>query len=185
MSPFRFNGYVIVSAEGMLSDRHGVMPDTLKFPGDLAFFTAGLDRADLIVHGKNSFEDQPDSPKRTRIVLSRTVASLAPDPANKKATLWNPAGASFEEACEMTGVHAGTVAVIGGPVVFDMFLDRIDVFWLSQAPHVHLPDGKPFFPGVPEQSPQAILTAHGLHAGEVQVLDAENSVTVTAWRRQP
>src|ERR1700712_4422828 len=99
MSPFRFNGYVIVLAEGMLSDRHGVMPDTLKFPGDLAFFTAGLDRADLVVHGKNSYEDQPGSPKRTRIVLSRTIESLAPDPDNAKATLWNPAGASFEEAC--------------------------------------------------------------------------------------
>ena len=86
MYPFRFNGYVIVSAEGMLSNSHGVMPETLKFPGDLAFFTAGLDRADLIVHGKNSFEDQPNSPKRTRIVLSRTVEALAPDPDNAKAT---------------------------------------------------------------------------------------------------
>jgi hypothetical protein len=183
MSPFRFNGYVIVSAEGMLSDRHGVMPDTLKFPGDLAFFTAGLDRSDLIVHGKNSFEDQPGSPKRTRIVLSRTVESLAPDPDNAKATLWNPAGASFEEACDMAGVHAGTIAVIGGPVVFDMFLDRFDVFWLSQAPHVHLPDGEPCFPGVPRQSPQAILTAHGLRADEVEILDAAHDVSVTAWRR--
>ncbi|CAN5289286.1 dihydrofolate reductase [soil metagenome] len=183
MSPFRYNGYVIVSAEGMLSDRHGVMPAMLKFPGDLAFFTAGLDRADLIVHGRNSFEDQPDSPKRTRIVLSRTIESVAPDPDNEKATLWNPAGASFEEACDMTGVYAGTVAVIGGPVVFDMFLDRFDVFWLSQAPHVHLPDGKACFPGVPDQSPQAILAAHGMHADEVQILDAAHDVSVTAWRR--
>ena len=46
MPAFRFNGYVIVSADGMLADASGVMPDTLKFPGDLAFFTAGLDRAD-------------------------------------------------------------------------------------------------------------------------------------------
>jgi hypothetical protein len=183
MSPFRFNGYVIVSADGMLSDRDGVMPDTLKFPGDLAFFTAGLNRADLIVHGKFSFEDQPDSPKRTRVVLSRSIESVAPDPDNAKATLWNPAGASFEKACEMAGVHAGTIAVIGGPVVFDMFFDRFDVFWLSQAPHVHLPGGKPCFPGVPAQSPQAILTAHGMHADEIEILDAAHDVTVTAWRR--
>jgi hypothetical protein len=185
MSPFRFNGYVIVSAEGMLADSTGVMPDALKFPGDQAFFTASLDRADLIVHGKNSFEDQPDSPKRTRIVLSRNIATVAPDPDNPKATLWNPAGASFEEACDMTGIHAGTIAVIGGPVVFEMFFDRFDVFWLSQAPRVHLPDGVACFPGVPAQSPQAILAAHGLRADEVEVLDAEHDVTVTAWRRQP
>ena len=29
MSLFRFNGYVIVSAEGMLADRTGVMPEAL------------------------------------------------------------------------------------------------------------------------------------------------------------
>jgi dihydrofolate reductase len=183
MSPFRFNGYVIVSAEGMLADAHGVMPDALKFPGDLTFFTSALDRADLIVHGKHSFEDQPNSPKRTRIVLSRTVDDVAPDPANAKATLWNPAGASFEQACAHTGIHAGTIAIIGGPDVFGMFLDRFDVFWLSQAPHVHLPDGEACFPGVPLQSPQAILAAHGLQASEIQILDAAHDVTVTAWRR--
>jgi hypothetical protein len=183
MSPFRFNGYVIVSAEGMLADAHGVMPDALKFPGDLAFFTSALDRADLIVHGKHSFEDQPNSPKRMRIILSKTVAGVAPDPANPKATLWNPSGASFEEACDRTGIHAGTVAIIGGPVVFDMFFDRFDVFWLSQAPHVHVPDGEACFPGVPARSPQAILASHGLTAAEVQLLDAAHDVTVTAWRR--
>ena len=183
MPAFRFNGYVIVSADGMLADASGVMPDTLKFPGDLAFFTAGLDRADLIVHGRHSFEDQPNSPKRKRIIVSRSIAAVGPDPENNKATLWNPAGASFEEACDTTGVHGGTIAVIGGPVVFEMFFDRLDVFWLSQAPHVHLPDGKPCFPGVPQQTPQMILTAHGMRAEEVKILDAVHDVSVTAWRR--
>jgi dihydrofolate reductase len=183
MSPFRFNGYVIVSAEGMLADAHGVMPDALKFPGDLAFFTAALDRADLIVHGKHSFEDQPNSAKRTRIVLSRTIDGVAPDPDNARATLWNPAGARFDAACDMTGIHAGTIAVIGGPDVFGMFMDRFDVFWLSQAPHVHLPDGEACFPGVPARSPQDVLASHGLQASEVLVLDAAHQVSVTAWRR--
>jgi len=183
MSLFRFNGYVIVSAEGMLADRTGVMPEALKFPGDQAFFTAGLDRADLIVHGRNSFEDQPDSPKRTRIVLSRGIDAVAPDPANEKATLWNPAGATFEEACACAGIAAGTVAVIGGPTVYAMFLDRFDVFWLSEAPQVHLPDGQPCLPGAPARSPQQILAAHGLVAGEVQLLDEAHGVRVTAWRR--
>jgi dihydrofolate reductase len=183
MPAFRFNGYVIVSADGMLADASGVMPDTLKFPGDLAFFTAGLDRADLIVHGKHSFEDQPNSPKRKRIIVSRSIAAIGPDPENNKATLWNPAGASFEDACAHAGVHAGTVAIIGGPSVFEMFFDRIDVFWLSQAPHVHLPGGEGCFPGVPERSPQDILSSHGLQASEVQILDTTHEVTVTAWRR--
>lgn len=183
MSPFRFNGYVIVSAEGMLADATGVMPDALKFPGDLAFFSAGLDRADLIVHGRQSFEDQPNSPRRTRIVLSRGIDGVAPDPDNARATLWNPAGASFDEACAVAGIHAGTIAVIGGPAVYGMFLDRYDVFWLSQAPHVRVPDGHGCFPGVPAQTPQQILASHGLEASEVQMLDDRHDVSVTAWRR--
>jgi hypothetical protein len=36
---------------------------------------------------------------------------------------------------------------------------------------------------VPERSPQAILAAHGLEAGEAQILDAAHDVTVTPWRR--
>ena len=77
----------------------------------------------------------------------------------RKRTLWNPAGATFEAACAHAGVRDGTVAVIGGPGIFGMFMDRYDVFWLSVAPHVRLPGGEPCFPGVPARSPQDILAA--------------------------
>jgi hypothetical protein len=183
VAALRFEGYVIVSAEGMLADIGHVMPDSLKFNGDAAFFTAALDRADLIVHGRNSHEGQPNSPKRRRIVLTRTIERLAGDPENPNTTLWNPAATSFEAACEAAGVTTGTVAIIGGPIVFGLFMDRYDTFYLSQAPHVHLPDGEPCFPGVPERSPQAVLAAHGLKAAEAQMLDPEFGVSVTAWRR--
>jgi dihydrofolate reductase len=183
MSALRIDGYVIVSADGMLANAEHVMPDQLKFEGDKRFFTSALDRADLIVHGRHSFEDQPNSPLRRRIFLTRTTAAIAPDPSNARATLWNPAGASFEAACEHAGIRSGTVAIIGGPEVFAMFLDRYDTFWLSQAPHVRLPDGEPCFPGVPARSPQAILAAHGLIAGAAESLDAAHDVTVTPWRR--
>jgi hypothetical protein len=179
----RIEGYVIVSADGMLADARNVMPDELKFEGDKAFFTAALDRADLILHGRNSYEDQPNSPRRKRIILTQKVDAIAPDPSNPKSTLWNPAGASFEAACNHAGVDAGTAAVIGGPGVFGMFMDRYDEFWLSVAPHVRLPGGEPCFPGVPAHTPQEILAAHGLRAGDVQTLDAVHDVTVTPWRR--
>jgi hypothetical protein len=179
----RFEGYVIVSADGMLANANHVMPDELKFDGDKRFFSAALDRTDLIVHGRNSFEDQPNSPLRRRIILTRAIGSVARDPSNPKATLWNPAGASFEAACEHAGVGAGTVAIIGGPGVFAMFLNRYQTFWLSQAPHVRLPDGEPCLPGVPAHSPQAILAAHGLVAGTAEILDTAHDVSVTPWRR--
>lgn len=183
MAGFCIEGYVIVSADGMLADADHVMPDELKFEGDKRFFTAALDRADLIVHGRHSGEDQPNSPKRRRLILTRRIAALATDPENPNATLWNPAAASFAEAADFAGVSHGTIAIIGGPVVFDMFMDRYDTFWLSLAPRVRLPGGEGCFPGVPERTPQQILATHGLKAGEGRTLDAAHEVSVTAWRR--
>ena len=49
---------------------------------------------------------------------------------------------------------------------------------------MRLPGGEPCFPGVPAQTPEQILAAHGLTAGEVEVLDVSNDVSVTAWRRR-
>ena len=94
MAALRIEGYVIVSADGMLADARNAMPDELKFEGDKALFTAALDRADLILHGRNSYEDQPNSPPRKRIILTRKVEANAPDPTHPQSTLWNPAGAS-------------------------------------------------------------------------------------------
>jgi hypothetical protein len=183
MPGLRIDGYVIVSADGMLANAAQVMPDELRFEGDKQFFTTALDRADLIVHGRHSYEDQPNSAKRKRIIVTRSVAAIAPDPSNPNATLWNPAGVSFEAACDHAGIRSGIVAVIGGPDVFGMFMDRYDTFWLSQAPLVRLPGGEPCFPGVPGRSPQQILAAHGLKAGEARTLDAAAHVSVTPWLR--
>mgnify|MGYP001029148316 FL=1 len=177
-------GYVIVSANGMLADSTGVMPQSLKFPPDQAFFQSALDAADVIVHGQHSHEDQPRSPQRRRIVLTRKIASLEPTTQWPHATLWNPAGASFEEACKEAGAGASAkVAVIGGPVVYALFLDRYDAFWLSQAHDVSIADGLGVFPDVPRMTPQAILAQHGLKATERRVLDAARHVDLVAWRR--
>jgi hypothetical protein len=183
MADLRIEGFVIVSGDGMLANADGVMPDELKFEGDKRFFNAALDSAALVVHGRHSGEDQPNSTRRKRIIVTRGITALAPDPSNPKATLWNPSGASFEAACASTGVGSGIVAIIGGPNVFGLFMDRYDTFWLSLAPRVHLPGGEACFPGVPERSPQQVLAAHGLKPGEAQMLDLTNDVSVTPWRR--
>jgi len=183
VSAFRIEGYVIVSADGMLANAAHVMPDELKFEGDKRFFTAALDRADLIVHGRHSGEDQPSSPQRKRLIVTSKVSALAPDPFNPKATLWNPSAVSFEAAADFAGVRSGSIAIIGGPAVFGMFMDRYDTFWLSLAARVKIPGGEGCFPGVPERSPQQILAAHGLKSGETQILDAAAEVSVTPWLR--
>jgi len=183
MAALRIEGFVIVSADGRLANAKNVMPDDLKIEGDKRFFAAALDRADLVVHGRHSGEEQPNAPKRRRLVLTRKIAATAPDPSNPKALLWNPAGCSFETASREAGVTSGTVAIIGGPNVFAMFMDRYDTFWLSVVPGLRIPDGEPCFPGVPARSPQQLLSAHGLVAGAPQLIDAAHDVSVTPWRR--
>ena len=124
-----------------------------------------------------------DSPKRKRIIVTRKTAAIEPDPSNPKALLWNPARAPFEAACEQAGVSSGPIAIIGGPAVFDMFMDRYDTFWLSEAPHLLLPGGEGCFVGVPERTPHEVLASHGMKPGTPYLLDAEHDVTVTPWRR--
>ena len=179
----RIEGYVIVSADGMLADATHVMPHSLKFDGDKLFFEQALDGAALIVHGRNSHEQQPNSPQRKRLILTRKIKALTVDPEMPNATLWNPDHARFEEACAFADVTSGMVAIIGGPVVFDMFMDRYDTFWLSVAPNVQLPGGEPCFPGVGPRTPQQVLGLHGLKPGEAERLDPADGVSVTPWRR--
>src|SRR5262249_61711015 len=96
-------------------------------------------------------EPHPASPQRKRLIVTTKVPALAPDPSNPKATLWNPAGASFEAAADAAGVRSGMIAIIGGPAVFEMFMDRYDTFWLSLAARVKIPGGEGCFAGLPQR----------------------------------
>ncbi len=176
-------GYVIASADGMLTDATHQQPDALRFKADHRFFIEGLNRAALVVHGRNSGDGDPRKRIRRRLIVTRQIAAVAPADDIPKSFYWNPAGALFEEACAAAGVYEGTVAIIGGPDIFAMFFDRYDVFWLSQAPHVQLPGGQGCFAGVPAQTPQQLLAEHGLSPGAPRILDAAHDVTVTPWRR--
>ena len=179
----RIEGYAIVSEDGMLANSAGVMPQSLKFSADQQFFERGLDGVDVVVHGRHSNEQLRNSPLRRRVILTRRIHGLEPDPSNGKAMLWNPAGASFEEALAALGMPEGRVGVIGGPDVFGMFLDRYDFFHLSRAPEVRLPGGRPVFPEVPMRTPEDVLANHGLHRGQRQMLDPVKGVAVVSWKR--
>ena len=137
----------------------------------------------MIVHGRNSHEKQRNSPNRKRIIATRKIASVTPDPSSPNAVLWNPAGASLEDAAAHLGVRSGLVAVIGGTEIFDLFLDRYDVFWLTLAARVKLPGGVPVFSGVPQTSVDEILRRHGLAPVETRMLDADKDVVLVQWVR--
>ena len=176
-------GYAIVSADGMLADAHGVMPDTLKFEADHRFFEAGLDACDLVVHGRHSREEHTRSAQRRRLILTRRGPGLEAAGADPQIFYWNPAGMPFEDALKAFEEPVTRVGIIGGTEVFGLFLPRTDVFWLTRGPTPPLPGGRPVFPGVPERSPEEVLMRSGFVSREHRVLDAEANVSVTGWRR--
>ena len=181
--PLRIEGYAIVSEDGMLANAAGIMPDSLKFEADQHFFERGLNGVDVVVHGRHSHEQQPRSYLRRRLIVTRQVPAIAADPLNEKALFWNPAGASFEEALALLGTPEGRIGVIGGTEVFGMFLDRYDVFYLSRAPDVRLPGGRPVFPDVPTRTPEEVLVSHGLECSRRQVLDPVKGLAIDSWQR--
>jgi dihydrofolate reductase len=183
LHPRRIEGYAIISEEGMIANAAGIMPDQLKFEADQRFFERGLDRVGVVVHGRHSHERQRHSDLRRRLILTRTVSAIADDPSDKKAIFWNPAGASLEQAMAVLGAADCSVGVIGGTDVFGLFLDRYDLFYLSRAPDVRLPGGRPVFLGVPARTPEEVLTDHGLEAGPRQPLDTAIGLTFVCWHR--
>jgi hypothetical protein len=178
-------GFAIVSADGMLADADRRIPPGLIVKADQEFFQGSLDQAALVVHGRHSHEGGPRSAGRYRLAVTTRTAALAPDPAHPKSLLWNPRGASLEEARALLGAPAGVCAVIGGPRVYALFLEiGYDAFHLSQAANVRVPGGLTIFPDVgPQRSPEDVLARHGLKPGPQRVLDAAAGVTLVTWQR--
>jgi hypothetical protein len=79
-------------------------------------------------------------------------------------------------------VHSGTVAVIGGPDVFGMFMDRYHAFWLSQAPHVRLPAAS-LLPRCARTFTAGDSRRAQPESRRSEILDAAHEVSVTPWRR--
>jgi hypothetical protein len=77
------------------------------------------------------------------------------------------------------------LAVIGGPHVYDFFLDvGYDAFHLTRVAGVRLPGGRPVFSAIgPDRTPEDLLAAHGLVAGPRRVLDQAAGATLVTWRK--
>ena len=181
----RVEGYAIVSADGMIADATGTMPDSIRNDADQRFLQAELDRAAVVVHGRHSHEGGPRAARRKRLILTRRIAALAPDPSHPSTLLWNPAGATLAEALTTLDVGAGTIAIIGGTEVFGFFLPLYDAFHLTRAARARIPGGRPLFPAVDAKtSPEDILARAGLKAGERRDIDAAGGITLTTWKRE-
>jgi dihydrofolate reductase len=180
----RIEGYVIVSADGMIADSKGEMPPSIRNDADQRFFQDALDHAAAVVHGRHSHEGGPRAARRRRLVVTRQVAALAPASEYPNALLWNPVGASFDAALARLGIGDGSIAIIGGTEVFSLFLPQYDAFHLSRAANARIPGGVPVFSEVgPNATPENVLARHGLKPGPRRDLDSAAGVSVVTWQR--
>src|SRR5271155_4995403 len=160
IGPYRIEGYAIVSADGMIADGDGAIPGSIRNNADQKFLQTELDHATVVVHGGRSHEGGPGAARRKRLIVTRRIASVAPDPSHPNALLWNPAGATLQEALAKLNVGAGTAAIIGGTEVFGMFLPLYDAFHLTRAAFAEIPGGRPLFPAIgTHPTPEDALTA--------------------------
>jgi dihydrofolate reductase len=177
-------GYAIVSADGMIADGNGAMPDCIRNDADQHFLQTAMDRTAAIVHGRRSHEGGPRATNRRRLVVTRQVPALAADPSQPNALLWNPAGASLEQAIDALGVGAGPIAVIGGTEVFGLFLPLYDVFHLSRATRAKIPGGQPLFSALSASATvDDVLIRHGLRPSPPRDIDAAAGITLTNFGR--
>lgn len=176
---YEVEGHAIVSADGMIADADGMMPPPLCNEADWTIFQAALDRACLVVVGRLGHRRHPN-PGRRRLVFTSSVAGVAKDPEDGLAILFNPAGASLDEAIALADIPPGVIAVTGGTRVFDHFLPVFDRFALAESDLFVLPGGIPCFSA---GHPRAVLATAGLAPGERRQIDPTNAVALTAWRR--
>jgi hypothetical protein len=121
------------------------MPDLVVIAADQALLSDGLDNASVVVHRRNSHENQARSLRRRRLIATRKIESVDMIADQPQALLWNPDGLPFEDAAKMLGVRSGTVAILGGT----------EIFGLTHVAGLRLPFGRAVFPEVPQHSPQA------------------------------
>ncbi|MCC6888822.1 MAG: dihydrofolate reductase [Hyphomicrobiales bacterium] len=185
LKSLRIEGFAIVSEDGMLADAQRRIPQGLVVEADQAFFHGSLEQAAVIVHGRHSHEGGARADSRYRLVATRRTSALVAHPTLPKALLWNPQAVALEEALRQLGAPSGMLAVIGGPEVNQLFLERgYDAFHLSRVPGVRLPGGRPAFSDMrPGIGPEDLLACHGLRPGPQRTLDAAAGVTLITWRR--
>jgi len=180
----RIEGYAVISREGMIATADGKFPEQIKIPADHKFYQDSVAAASAVANGRHSAEGGIAEKGRKRIILTRRVTRLIPDPDNPKAILWNPATAPFEEAWARLGIDEGSLAVVGGTETFGLFLTiGYDVFYLTRT-DASVPEGRPVFPGVGTTTTveKMMIKAGLVHKG-TRMLDASVNCRVEEWVR--
>jgi dihydrofolate reductase len=180
---YALHGYAIVSANGMIADADGRIPDSLRNDADWAYFQGELDLARLVMLGRLSHEVTPNPKRRRRLVASSGVAGLEQRP---DAWWWNPNAVPLAAALERIVPGGGRIAVPGGQGLFDLFIAEggFDHFHLARAIGVEVPDGRPIFSATARGvTVESVLIGAGMRAGPTVTIDPKVPVELTVWRR--
>jgi hypothetical protein len=178
----RIHGHAIVSSDHKIATPAGTYPKVLFNPADQRHFHEALDEASVTVLGRLGHESDKNPRLRNRLVLSTQARGI-----DRRADgwWWNPEYVPILEALDTAAPAGGIAAVVGGQRVFDMFLEAgYDQFDLARAERAAIPRGLSIFAEVDRgHPPEALLARHGLAPRPAEILDAQNHVTLTVWRR--
>jgi len=179
---YRIEGHAIVSANDRIAGPDGATPDALSNEADWLRFQAALAGAAVVVVGRLSHEANPNTARRNRLVVSSGARGIE---KRGDGWWWNPADTPLAVALRSAAPAGGIVAVPGGRLVFDFFLEAgFDAFHLARATKVAIPGGIPLFSAVREGcNAEQVLSGAGLTAGPVEMLDSAAGVTLVTWRR--
>jgi dihydrofolate reductase len=181
----KIEGYAVICDNDCIADANGEMPDSLRSEAEWAYFQDGLDAADVIVLGRKSHEVTPNPKRRLRLVMTGSVTT--PHWEDERTVLWNPSAGRLDLALSLFPTPVDTLAITGGKLVFDHFLNHnggFTCFHLSRMKDVYLRGGVKLFSALedPSETPEHYLKSLGYAPTEWLRLDQQASVV--RWRPQ-
>jgi hypothetical protein len=181
-SDLDITGYAIVSDDDKIAGADGLTPPSLRNDKDWELYQRAQELANLVVFARRSHELEPNIHRTLRLVVSREAAGFEQRP---DGWWWDPRRVTWEEVATRLLPAGGAVAVGGGQVVFDLFLEiGFDGFHLSRAHGVKLPGGRPVFSACGAGVPAAtVLERRGLALSKTIPLDPAHGVEMEIWRR--
>ncbi len=139
-------GHAIVSNNFCIANSQGIMPEGLKSEVDWKMFQSDLDKSDLVILGRKSFEKYRSS-KRFRLV---PTASLSGSIKEEGIIFFNPNDISIKQILSTLDFFPKKIAIAGGRLVYELVFKDLfyTEFHLSIKTNFTMPYGVPVLNGV-------------------------------------
>ena len=134
-------GHAIVSGNFCIADSQGNMPDGLKSEVDWKMFQSDLDKSDLVILGRKSFEKYKSS-KRFRLVATASLSNFL---KQEDIIFFNPNDISIKQILTTLDLFPKKIAIAGGRLIYELvFRDLFYTeFHLSIKKNFIMTDGVP------------------------------------------